>query len=162
MSEQRVDNPNMDVPAMSPGRIRMQCTPLPRRQGKNFQRVGLSGARGGISPPLVCSKASWGDDLSPESLFSWDAQGTQRHRSRRTKSLRNLFAIHRPCPQCRHGDTCRKKSTYSAITANALGNPNFEDCSKKLVQLETIELCVGKPCARTNLGVKLERCARHE
>ena len=57
-------------------------------QGEKLQGVGLSGARLGESLPQHGLKArtslsprpSWGDDLSPESLFSWDARGTQWHR----------------------------------------------------------------------------------
>ena len=50
VSKQRVDSPK--VGGATEDEFVMQCTPLPRRQGKNFQRVGLSGARVGESLPL--------------------------------------------------------------------------------------------------------------
>ena len=57
-------------------------------QGEKLQGVGLSGAQVGESLPqhdlkastCLTPRSSWGDDLSPRSLFSWDAQGTQWHR----------------------------------------------------------------------------------
>ena len=90
VSKQRVDTPKVGG-AHNATEDEFVVHGVPRcldSQGEKLQGIGRSGARAGESLPQQGLKArtsltprpSWGDDLSPRSLFSWDAQGTQWHR----------------------------------------------------------------------------------
>ena len=90
VSKQRVDTPKVGG-ARNATVDEFAMHGVPRcldDQGEKLQGVGQSGAQAGESLPQLDLKArtsltprsSWGDDLSPRSLFSWDAQGTQWHR----------------------------------------------------------------------------------